>query len=87
MIASLQHQTTLRELDISNTGVMCDVVNDLSKILQSNTMLQGLKLYDNFIDASLSEILSSLKRLKSLVQLNLNNYVVNEEVAEQLLHQ
>ena len=81
---SLQHITTLKELNLSNNNIPQEACCELALAIKLNQQLEKLWLNDSNLHSSAIIILDSLATLTTLTVLSFNNNQIPQEAGEAL---
>ena len=84
VMKALQHITSLTILCLGNNKILKEVSCELALAVQSNKLLQKLRLNNNHLRSSATVILQSLSTISTLKYLNLDNNQITEEAGEAL---
>ena len=83
---SLQHNGTLKLLQLDNVGLTEEVADDIADLIHSNPLLEYVYLGSNRLQSTgANVILSSLKSKKQFKALALNNNCISEDVVNNVV--
>ena len=74
----------LQKLHLGNCNIAVEACNDLALSIKCNQHLQGFHLENNCLQSSAIIILQALSKLSSLIDLDLQGNLFNEDAGEYL---
>ena len=87
MCKSLEHNGTLKLLQLDNVGITEEVADNIAAVIDNNSLVEFLYLGNNWLQSfGTNVILTSLNRKKNFKALALNNNNISEDVVDNIVH-